>query len=95
MHNFNVITIFLIPKIHDAHYLDKFKSIAMSNFKFKVITKILPDRLANFIPLLISKKQKGFIRGRNIMDFNLLDRKFFGGNLDVKVDVNKAFESID
>ena len=59
MHNFNVSTIFLIPKIHDADYLDKFKSIAMSNFKFKVITKILPDMLASFIPLLISNQQKG------------------------------------
>lgn len=89
--------------IHDADSLDKFRPIALSNFKFKIISKIVADCLASFMPILISKEQNGFIRGRNIKDciclaleaFNTLDKKSFGGNLAIKLDVNKAFDTLD
>lgn len=36
----------LLPKTSDAYTVDKFRSIVMGNFLFKVITKILADYLA-------------------------------------------------
>lgn len=91
-----------IPKVHDASTLDKFRPIALTNFKFKIISKILADRIASLLPHLISKEQKGFIKGINICDciciaseaFNLLDNTSFGGNVAIKVDVIKAFDTL-
>lgn len=75
----------------------------MANFKFKIISKILADRLAQIMPELISKQQRGFIQGRNINDciliaseaINLLDTKSFGGNVALKVDIAKAFDTLE
>jgi hypothetical protein len=74
----------------------------MANFKFKIISKILADRLASLLPDLISDKQKGFIHDRNIKDClciaseatNLLHNKSFGGNLALKIDITKAFDTL-
>lgn len=77
--------------------------IVVFDFKFKIISKILADRLASLMPLLVFKEKKGFIRGRNIRDciflaseaLNLLDRKRFGGNVIIKVDINKVFDTLE
>lgn len=39
--NFNANILALLPKINGANSLGHFRPIAMANFKFKVITKIL------------------------------------------------------
>ncbi|KAK2388551.1 hypothetical protein QL285_062226 [Trifolium repens] len=75
----------------------------MANFKFKVISKIIADRLASIMPVIVSEEQKGFIHDRNIKDClgiaseaaNLLHNKSFGGNLALKIDINKAFDTLD
>ncbi|XP_019432112.1 PREDICTED: uncharacterized protein LOC109339158 [Lupinus angustifolius] len=79
-----------------------FRPIALANFQFKIITKVLADRLATIAPKIISKQQRGFIKDRHIHDcisitseaINLLDHKTFGGNLAIKLDVKKAFYTI-
>jgi len=100
--NFNANTIILIPKSPDADSIDNYRPIALANFKFKIISKILADRLAKILPNIISKEQRGFIKGRNIKAcisltseaINLLDKKCFGGNLALKIDVSKAFDTL-
>lgn len=100
---FNVNTIIIIPKVKGATLLDLFKPIVVSNFKFKIITKILADRLASIMPFLISKEQKGFIQGRHIHyciglayeAFNLLDSNAWCGNVVLKIDIAKAFDTLD
>lgn len=42
--------------------------IAMANFQFKIISKILVDKLATISPKIISTHRRGFIRGRSIVD---------------------------
>lgn len=64
--DYNASTVVLIPKTKEANNIELFRPIAMANFKFKIITKILADRLASILPSLISSEQKGFITGRNI-----------------------------
>lgn len=63
---FNFNTIALIPKIPNATSIDQYRPIAMANFKFKIITKIISHRLAQIMLALISKEQKGFMHDRNI-----------------------------
>jgi len=101
--NYNANTLILIPKTSNADSIDQYRPIALANFKFKVITKVMADRLAKILPNIISVEQRGFIRGRNIKDciilaseaINVLDKKSFGGNLALKIDVSKAFDTLN
>ncbi|MCI28042.1 RNA-directed DNA polymerase (Reverse transcriptase), partial [Trifolium medium] len=43
---FNSNIIALLPKTPEASSIDHYRPIAMANFKFKVISKIIADRLA-------------------------------------------------
>ncbi|KAL6225674.1 hypothetical protein ACLB2K_004523 [Fragaria x ananassa] len=51
---------------------------------------------------IISPQQHAFVKGRNISDcimttskcFNLLDNKCYGGNVAIKVDITKAFDTL-
>ena len=52
--NFNSSIIALVPKIKDVVDIENFRPIAVANFKYKVISKILTDRLALLAPKLIS-----------------------------------------
>jgi hypothetical protein len=100
---FNSNIIALLPKVPEASSIDQYRPIAMANFKFKIISKIIADRLATIMPSLISEEQKGFIHGRDIKDClciasevaNLLHNKSFGGNLALKIDIAKAFDTLD
>jgi hypothetical protein len=103
MPGFNSNIIALLPKVQNATSIDQFRPIAMANFKFKVISKIIADRLASVLPSIISEEQMGFIHGRNIKDClciaseaaNLLHNKSYGGNLALKIDISKAFDTLE
>lgn len=47
MSNLNSSLTVLIPKVQGEDKLDKFRLIALANFQFKIITKILVDRLGD------------------------------------------------
>jgi len=91
----------LIPKITGAQAMGDFRPIALANFQFKTVTKILADRLSIITMRIISPEQRGFIRDRNISDFiiiaseaiNMIDKRQFGGNVALKVDIKKAFDT--
>ncbi|KAK2658157.1 hypothetical protein Ddye_004690 [Dipteronia dyeriana] len=92
----------LIPKTPIALLVKQFRPIALGNFMFKVITKIIADRLAKICSRIISPNQFGFIRGRQIEDciagasecFNVLNNSSRGGHLALKIVIQKAFDSI-
>ncbi|XP_058783229.1 uncharacterized protein LOC131657895 [Vicia villosa] len=97
--NFNANTLVLIPKVKEANCLGQYMPIALASFKFKIISKILADRLSTILPNLISPKQKGFVHGRNIREgicltseaINILSNKCFSGKEALKIDIAKAF----
>ena len=103
MNNLNSNLLILIPKTPSADRLDDFQPIALANFQFKIITKIISDRLGTIASRIISVHQRGFILGRYIQDcimtasesVNLLHKKTFGGNIALKIDVRKAFDTIN
>lgn len=64
--NLNSDMVILIPKIPRVDCIEKFHPLALANFKFKVITKVLVDKLAKVDPKIISLEQKGFIQGRKL-----------------------------
>jgi hypothetical protein len=65
---FNSNIIALLPKSPHSSSIDQYRPIAMANFKFKIISKIIADRLATIMPSIVSEEQKGFIHDRNIKD---------------------------
>ncbi|XP_024632876.1 uncharacterized protein [Medicago truncatula] len=101
--NLNANILVLLPKVPGAASMGDFRPIALANFQFKVITKILADRLALICMCIISPQQRGFVRDRNISDcviiasevINSLSKKQYGGNIAIKVDIRKAFDTLD
>lgn len=93
----------LIAKSKEADKIEDYRPIALANLQFKVITKVLADRLATLAPRIISPQRRGFIRDRHIQEcicitseaVNLLDYNTFGRNLAIKLDIKKAFDTID
>lgn len=75
----------------------------MDNFKFKTISKVLVDILAQILPTFISKEKRGFVHNINIKDYicftsetiNMLHHKPINGILAIKIDIVKAFGTLD
>jgi hypothetical protein len=58
----------LIPKERGATSFDRFRPISLCNTSYKILTKIIANRLKNILPAIIPENQGGFIKGRHIMD---------------------------
>jgi len=92
----------LIPKIHGATSIKAFRPIVMANFRFKIISKILADRLASIAARIVSPNQNDFIKGQHIKDcigitsetINMLSKKMHGGNMAFKIYISKAFDTL-
>jgi len=58
----------LIPKDPNPLSFEHFRPISLCNVSYKIITKILENRLKKLLPYLISENQGGFVPKRQIMD---------------------------
>nr|GEW36361.1 cysteine-rich receptor-like protein kinase [Tanacetum cinerariifolium] len=58
----------LIPKIIDANMVKDFRPISLIGSLYKVITKILTNRLVNVICDLVNEVQSAFVAERQILD---------------------------
>ncbi|GAU26607.1 hypothetical protein TSUD_102140 [Trifolium subterraneum] len=56
--NFNSNSMVLIPKTANADSVENYRPIALANFKFKIISKIMADKLAIIMPNIVSKEQR-------------------------------------
>lgn len=64
--NYGIIT--LVPKCKEAKQIQKFRPICLLNVSFKIITKVLMNRLAGCVRDVISATQTTFLKGRYIME---------------------------
>ncbi|XP_026459833.1 uncharacterized protein LOC113360526 [Papaver somniferum] len=67
----NSSLIILLAKVRGANNLRNFRPIGLSNFFFKIFTKILATRLSSFLDRLVSEEHVAFMKGRNILSFSL------------------------
>nr|GEU86016.1 RNA-directed DNA polymerase, eukaryota [Tanacetum cinerariifolium] len=58
----------LIPKVTDAKFVTNFRPISLIGCVYKVVTKILANRLATVISDLVSDIQSAFVAKRQILD---------------------------
>ena len=60
----NASFIALIPKKENAMTPDGFRPIALCNVVYKIISKVIANRLKPLLPTLISKEQTSYVEGR-------------------------------
>ncbi|KAG6526875.1 hypothetical protein ZIOFF_008962 [Zingiber officinale] len=95
-------TIVLIPKVDSAQRWRDFRPISLCNVSYKIISKLMAQRMASVLGKVISPAQSGFVPGRLISDNVLmaqeLDHKLNyhirGGNLILKLDMAKAYDRV-
>lgn len=58
----------LIPKEKGANNFSRFRLISLCNIGYKLITKVIANRLKHILPKIIPENQGGFIQGRQIVD---------------------------
>ena len=90
----------LMPKIPSASSLTDYRPISCCNVLYKIITKVLSNRLKTVIGKLVSEHQSAFIKGRMISDTALLAHELvrdfnnpMGSRICLKVDLQKAFDN--
>ena len=64
----NYATVVLIPKKEETVRVSDLRTITLLNRSFKIVTKVLANRLAPIFDNIIDPAQSGFIKGRNIHD---------------------------
>lgn len=64
--NYGLIT--LIPKLKEANDIKQFRPICLLNVSYKIVTKILANRLTRVADRVINTAQTTFIPGRNILE---------------------------
>jgi hypothetical protein len=82
----------------------QFRPISLANFIYKVISKILANRLKPLLHKIISSNQSAFLKGRSIHDNSILAHEIFhsmkkkkgnGGLIAIKLDMEKAFDRME
>lgn len=92
----------LVPKKVDSLEMKDFRPIASCNVLYKVVSKILANRLKRVLPKIISENQSAFIKGRLLMENVLLAselvKDYHKDSITqrgvMKIDISKAFDSV-
>lgn len=79
-----------------------FRPIACCNVLYKVVSKILANRLKLLLPSIITENQTAFVKGRLLMENVLLASELVkdyhkdsvSPRCVMKIDISKAFDSV-
>ena len=92
----------LIPKVDSPQSLNNFRPISLVGSMYKILAKVLANRLRSVIGSVVSESQSAFIKGRQILDGIITANEIVDEVhrrkkelILFKVDFEKAYDSID
>ncbi|WJZ87793.1 hypothetical protein VitviT2T_007145 [Vitis vinifera] len=98
----NTTFLVLIPKKGGADDLGDFRPISLLGSLYKLLAKVLANRLKKVLDRVVSVDQNAFVRGRQILDASLVANEVIDywykrkeKGLICKLDIEKAYDSIN
>ncbi|GAU45877.1 hypothetical protein TSUD_401030, partial [Trifolium subterraneum] len=101
----NETNICLIPKCERPNTMKDYRPISLCNVLYKMVSKVLANRLKQCLEKCVSEEQSAFIEGRSITDnalvaieiIHYMKRKTRGynGELALKIDISKAYDRVE
>jgi hypothetical protein len=99
---FRTATIRLLPKKGDTTQIKNWRPISLLSNFYKIISRLINNRLKKITDRVLSRSQKGFNRSRQIQEvlINSIETMEYCKRHNIKaamvsVDVSKAFDSVD
>jgi hypothetical protein len=91
----------LIPKEKGAANFSRFRPISLCNTSYKILTKVIANRIKEILPQIIPENQGGFIKGRHIADNIILVQEALHSSIRrkdkgmiIKLDLANAFDRV-
>ena len=88
----NHTNIVLIPKLKDPEKMSDFRPISLCNVIYKIISKVLANKLKQVLPHIISPTQSAFVLGRLITDNVLVAYETLH---TMQLDISKAYDRVE
>lgn len=105
MKEINKTFIVLITKVKNTNSYSDFKPIRLCNIIYKIVAKILANRLKSELPNIISEAQSGFVPNILIKDNGIIvfedfhwlqkPRRDAENFMSIKLDMSKAYDRVD